>query len=262
LTYKTINFSKESGIGIIQLNRPTKLNSLNKQLFSELNQALDDLSLDRETKVVILYGNDKMFGAGADLKMIASSAPNVVEAHYFFSQEATPVYHKLAKIGKPTIAAISGMAFGGVFELALACDLRIASETASFCFPEINLGLLPGGGGTQRLPRIIGLTKAKEMLFTGDTIDAHEAYRIGLVNKVVAPEMLLEQAKYMANKLTQKPSFALRMIKTAVNNGYEIPIDTALEYEGRCFEMLYSTDDAQQGITAFIEKRKPHFLGK
>ncbi|KJS15743.1 MAG: hypothetical protein VR69_12045 [Peptococcaceae bacterium BRH_c4b] len=262
MPYKTIILSKENGIATIQLDRPTKLNALNKQLFIELARALDDLSADRETKVVILYGNDKIFGAGADLRMISSSASTAVEAHYFFEQEATPVYHKLAKIGKPVIAAISGLAFGGVFELALACDLRIASETATFGLPEISLGLLPGGGGTQRLPRIVGLTKAKEMLFTGDTIDANEAYRIGLVNKVVAPDMLLEEARYMAEKLVRKSSFALKMIKTAVDTGYELPLDAALEYEGRCFEMLFSTDDAHEGINAFIEKRKPIFTDK
>lgn len=207
MCYDTIILTKEKGIAIIQLNRPAKLNALNQTLLSELNQVLDNLNNDRDVKVVILYGDHKIFGAGADLKMIATMAPTAVEAHFFFGREAAPVYQKLAGMGKPVIAAISGLALGGVFELALACDIRIASDTATFGLPEVNVGLLPGGGGTQRLPRIIGLTKAKELLFTGETIDAQEAYRLGLLNKVVAPESLLEEAKTMAAKLAIKPAF-------------------------------------------------------
>lgn len=262
MCYDTIILTKEKGIAIIQLNRPAKLNALNQTLLSELNQVLDNLNNDRDVKVVILYGDHKIFGAGADLKMIATMAPTAVEAHFFFGREAAPVYQKLAGMGKPVIAAISGLALGGVFELALACDIRIASDTATFGLPEVNVGLLPGGGGTQRLPRIIGLTRAKELLFTGETIDAQEAYRLGLLNKVVAPESLLEEAKTMAAKLAKKPAFSLKMIKTALDTGYQLPMEAALAYEGRCFDLLFSTEDAQEGIKAFIEKRKPQFSGK
>jgi enoyl-CoA hydratase len=262
MSYKTVVVTRENRTAVIQMNRPQKLNTLDQILYRELDKVLDELTDDPEIKVIILYGNEKFFGAGADLKTIARKSPTSIDAHFFFSREALPAYHKLAKTGKPVIAAISGLALGGIFELALACDLRIASETATFGLPEIKLGLLPGGGGTQRLPRIIGLTKAMELLFTGDTIDAQEAYRIGLVNKVVPPHMLLEEAKYMAEKLAEKPAFALRMIKTAVYAGYNLPLEVALEYESRCFEMIYSTEDAKEGISAFLEKRKPNFTGK
>lgn len=262
MSYETIILTKDNGIATIQLNRPAKLNALNQTLLSELNLVLDSLHNDREVKVVILCGNDKIFGAGADLTMISTMAPSAVEAHYFFGKDAAAVYNKLAGMSKPVIAAISGLALGGVFELALACDLRIASTKAVFGLPEVNVGLLPGGGGTQRLPRLIGLTKAKELLYCGETIDAQEAYRIGLVNKVAAPESLLDAAQTMAAKLAAKPAFALKMIKTSVDTGYELPLEAALAYEGRCFDLLFSTEDAHEGIKAFMEKRQPQYLGK
>jgi enoyl-CoA hydratase len=260
--FKNLIMTKENEIAILKLNRCTKLNALNLPLFDELNCALNDLTKDIDIKAVILYGNDKIFGAGSDLNMIKNAAPTSVEANLFFRNRANPVYDKLYQLDKPVIAAISGLAMGGVFELALACDLRIASETATFGLPEIKLGLIPGGGGTQRLPRIVGLTKAAEILFTGETFDAREAYRIGLLNKVVAPEMLLEEAVDMAKKLAAKPRFALKMLKSAMNTGFELPLNLALEYERRCFEMLFSTQDAQEGMNSFLEKRKPQFLGK
>ncbi|GAW92629.1 enoyl-CoA hydratase/isomerase family protein [Calderihabitans maritimus] len=259
--YESIIVEKEGAVGIISLNRPKKLNSLNLKVFQEMSDALKECTQDNDLKVLILSGSEKVFGAGADLKMISEEAPTSLKAHYFFSRQALPIYHQLAEFPGPTIAAISGLALGGVFELALACDLRIASETATFGLPEINLGLIPGGGGTQRLPRLVGMTKAKELLFTGDTFDAQEAYRIGLVNKVVAPDRLMEEAKYMANRLAQKPAFALQLLKKAVNQGMELPLPLALELEGRCFELLFSTEDAKEGIRAFMEKRKPNFPG-
>lgn len=257
-----IIISREKEVGLIQLNRASKMNALNETLLEELGWALDELEGDRWTKVVVLYGNDRLFGAGADLTMLTDLCTSSVDAHFFFGRVFAPVYARLAEMGKPVIAAVSGYALGGVFELALACDLRIASETAVFGLPEVNLGLLPGAGGTQRLPRLIGLTKAKEMLYTGEPIDAQEAYRIGLVNKVVPADKLLEEAMSLAKKLSEKPAFAVRMIKTVVDTGVELPLDAALRYEGRCFEMLFSTEDAHKGINAFLAKRKPQFCGK
>jgi enoyl-CoA hydratase len=226
----------------------------------ELISALTDVEADDQIKVLILTGGEKVFGAGADLKMVqdVDSSP---AAHAFFRLGAE-MFRRLADLGKPTIAAVAGLALGGGCELALCCDLRVAAENASFGVPEIKVGLLPGGGGTQRLPRIVGQTKAKEMLFIGDPVNAEEAYRIGLVNKVVPPEKLMEEARALARTLASRPSFSIRMIKTAVNKGIDLSIDAALAYEARCFEMLFSTQDEKEGVRAFIEKRKPVYQGK
>ncbi|MDA8333577.1 MAG: enoyl-CoA hydratase-related protein [Peptococcaceae bacterium] len=259
MEYTAIILSRENGVGLIQLNRPSKLNALNETLLAELKAALVDLAAAGDVKAVVLYGGEKLFGAGADLKMITARAASTVEAHLFFGRELGPVYGQLSDMGKPVIAAVDGYALGGACELALACDLRVAGETAVFGLPEVNLGLLPGGGGTQRLPRLVGPTRAKEMLFTGESIDAQEAYRIGLVNKVVPAGKVLEEALALAEKIARKPAFAVRMIKSAVDTGAALPLDAALRYEGRCFEMLFSTADAREGVSAFLDRRKPRF---
>nr|WP_269434679.1 enoyl-CoA hydratase-related protein [Desulfosarcina alkanivorans] len=162
----------------------------------------------------------------------------------------------------PVIAAISGLALGGGGELALAWDIRIASETAVFGQPEINIGVIPGGGGTQRIPRLMGIGKAKELMYTGDSIETHEAHRIGLVNKVVATASLIDTAKEMAAIFSSKPAFALKMTKMAINDGINMDIRSALAYEARCFEWLFATHDQKEGMAAFIEKRKPEFIGQ
>ncbi|MBE0616683.1 MAG: enoyl-CoA hydratase/isomerase family protein, partial [Proteobacteria bacterium] len=222
---------------------------------------LTDIEYDDHVGAVIITGSDKAFGAGADLKMI-SDLDGTVAAHRFFGRLGGEPYRRLASMGKPTIAAVAGLALGGACEVALACDLRIAADNASFGLPEVKLGLLPGGGGTQRLPRLVGVTKAKELLFTGDPIDAQEAYRIGLVNKVVPLERLLEEAQAMAARIASRPAFALRMIGAAVDGGVDLPLDAALAYEARCFEMLFSTEDEREGVQAFVEKRKPVYKGR
>jgi enoyl-CoA hydratase len=259
MTFGTLKLQKDEHITTICLNRPHKLNTLNEQLFTELEAALDQVAGDTETRVLVLAGDVSTFGAGADIQMIATNAVNAVQAHHFFQKRANPVYDKLSRLEIPTLAAISGLALGGVLELALACDLRVASETATFAMPEVNLGLMPGGGATQRLPRLIGATKALEMLLFGDFIDAKEAYRVGLVNKVVPPNRLMDEVQHMASKLAEKPTYALKMLKNAVMNGLELPLTSALEYERRCFEILFSTRNAREGMEAFIEKRKPRF---
>ena len=180
---------------------------------------------------------------------------------YEFYKTRNPA-HELEKLDKPVIAAIGGLALGGGCELALACDLRIASETALFGQPEINIGLIPGSGGTQRLPRIIGVAKAKEILFTGDVINANEAYRIGLVNKVVPTESLMDETKKIASKLAEKPPLALRITKAVINAGRDVDLASSLKYEAQGFCILFSTEDSKEGLKAFLEKRKPIFKGK
>lgn len=260
MNYNTILYNKEGEIALITLNRPKNMNSLNSELLRELDKVLTEIDRDNEVKIVILSGNEKVFAAGADISDV-SNFNSPAEVHRFV-KEAQAVINKLEDLEKPTIAAISGLALGGGCEIVLACDLRIAAENAILGQPEIKLGILPGAGGTQRLPRLIGTTKAKELLFTGDSIDALEAYRVGLVNKVVPVESLMEEAKKMALKIARQPGYAIKIIKLAVNKGLDMDIKSAISYEARCFEILFATEDQKEGMRAFIEKRKPLFKNK
>ena len=255
----TIKFEKNEGIGIIFLNRPKQMNALSVDLVEELSGLLDEIAGDVEIGVVIITGNERVFCVGADIKEV-SSVDSPVKAHSFFAKIRS-LFDKIEDLEKPVIAAVAGFALGGGCELALACDLRIAAENAKFGLPEIKLGIIPGGGGTQRLLRIMGVTKAKELIYTGESIDAKEAFARGLVNKVVTVESLMDEAKKMASKVTRHPSFALKMAKHAVNGGINMDIKSAIAYEARCLEILFSTEDMNEGINAFIEKRKPNFLG-
>jgi len=259
MRYENIIYEKEDGFAIITLNRPQRKNAINLELMKELLNALSEIKEDEEIRTAIITGAGDAFAAGADITMFdALTSP--VKA-WELSQGRNPI-HEIERINKPFIAAINGLALGGGCELALACDLRIASEKAIFGQPEINLGLLPGAGGTQRLPRLVGLTKAKELLFTGDTISAEEAYRIGLVNRVVKEENLMEEAKKLAKKLASKPPIALRVIKSVINRGINTDIESGLKYEVDGFAILFSTKDREEGIKAFLEKRKPQFKGE
>jgi enoyl-CoA hydratase len=260
MNFNTIIYEKGEGVGIIKLNRPKRMNALCNELLRELNMLIDNIKKDDEISVVIITGDEKFFASGADINELAGVvAP--IDAHHI-EPSAPYVFNKIEKLEKPVIAAISGPALGGGCELALACDIRIAAENATFGQPEIRVGIVPGAGGTQRLPRLIGLGKAKELLYTGDPIDAQEAYRIGLVNKLVRVESLMEEAKKMALKLVRQPGFALKMIKMAVNHGINMDLQSAMAYEARCFEMAFSTEDQKEGMRAFIEKRKPIFKGR
>ena len=257
MEYKTILYEKKEGIGIITLNRPDRMNALNSTLLRELDHVLSEIEEDSDVKVVIITGSEKFFAAGADItELDKMSTP--VDVHGFI-KEAQAVINKLEDLEKPVIAAVSGLALGGGCELAMACDLRIAAENAMFGQPEIKIGVIPGAGGTQRLPRLVGVTKAKELLYTGDSIDANEAYRIGLVNKVVPVASLMDEAMKMASKIARQPGVALRMTKFAVNSGMNMDLKSAMSYEARCFEILFSTEDQKEGVKAFIEKRKPAF---
>jgi enoyl-CoA hydratase/carnithine racemase len=257
MDYQTILYEKKEGIATVTLNRPKSMNSLSSQLLKELVNVLAVISQDDEIKVVILTGSEKFFAAGADITEIGNLS-NSVDAHRFL-KDAQVVYNEIEDLEKPVIAAISGVALGGGCELALACDLRIAADNAMFGQPEIKIGVIPGGGGTQRLPRIIGPTKAKELLYTGDFIDAQEAYRVGLVNKVVPVSTLIDESRKMALKIARQPGFALKITKIAVNGGLNMDIKSAMAYEARCFELLFSTEDQKEGMKAFVEKRKPVF---
>lgn len=258
MSYSTLLFHRENGIGTITLNRPKQKNAINDEMMAELYDLIKEITLDDEIKVVIVTGGKEFFAAGADIKLL-SSISSPLRA-YDFSQ-ASPI-SGLEKLEKPVIAAISGFALGGGLEIALACDLRIASETAFFGQPEIKLGLIPGSGGTQRLPRIIGLAKAKEMLFLGDSIDAHEAYRIGLVNKVVPVEDLMNEVKRMAANIAARPALAVKVTKMAINTGINMSLESALRLESQSFGLLFSTEDQKEGVAAFNEKRAPLFKGR
>jgi len=260
MVLNTITYEKSEGIGIITLNRPKSMNAINGEFISELDKLFDEIIRDDEISAVIITGSKKFFCAGADIKEI-SEIRTPMEAHLFVSR-VQRLFNKIEKLEKPVIAAVSGLALGGGCELALVCDIRIAAENAIFGQPEIKIGVIPGAGGTQRLPRMVGLGRAKEFLFTGDTIDAHEAYRIGLVNKVIPVESLMAEAKKMALKLANQPPLALRMIKAVINEGINTDIQSALALEARYFEILFSTEDQKEGMEAFIKKRKPIFKGR
>lgn len=244
-------------IGILKINRPKALNALNKSTVHELDDLIEQIKNNYNIKVLII-GSDNNFAAGADIKDMINC--NVDEAKAFsFSN----TFKKIESLEIPTIAAIDGYALGGGLELALACDFRIASSTAKLGFPEINLGIMPGAGGTIRLPKLIGVSKAKELIFLGEIIDADRAVQIGLVNKLVEQEKTIETAIVWAKKLSKKAPIALRVAKETIESGYaEINIDHALEIEEKNWSNLFSTEDQKEGMNAFIEKRKPIYKGK
>jgi enoyl-CoA hydratase len=261
MEYSTIQFKKEGEIGYIILNRPKQLNSINKKMIEELYYLIDEeIENDDELGVIIITGNEKIFCAGADITEVTKVSS--VKNAYFFSKRYQNVFNKVENISKIVIAAISGYAVGGGCELALSCDWRVLSETARMGLAEINIGALPGGGGTQKLPRLIGVAKAKELLYTGEAISASEALKIGLANIVVPADKLLEEAKIIAEKLLTRSKIALRFIKQTVNSGMNMNLESALEWEAQCFAGLSTTHDFREGTAAFLEKRKPQFKGK
>ncbi|KJS18334.1 MAG: enoyl-CoA hydratase [Peptococcaceae bacterium BRH_c4b] len=254
---ETILVERRGPVGIITLNRPNKMNALNKTVVDELTKVITEFQQDKEVRAVIITGGESVFGAGADIDEIAALAG--VFDGYNFSRKSQDLFSMIENLSKPVIAAITGVALGGCLELALACDIRIASDNARMGLPEINLGLLPGAGGTQRLPRLVGPGQAKWMLFSGRTVKALEALQIGLVQQVVPPEELFNTALKMAEELAGKPALALATIKDLVNTGFELDLSRALQYESRGFGLLFDTEDRLEGIQAFTEKRRPDF---
>jgi enoyl-CoA hydratase len=247
-------------VALLTINRPKALNALNAATLTELEQAIAALQLNPEVKVIILTGaGEKAFVAGGDITAMQPLGP--LEARKV-AQQAQQLFNAIEYGDKVVIAAINGYALGGGCELALACDLRIAAESAKFGQPEINLGIIPGWAGTQRLARLIGKSKAKELMFTGDMISAAEAERLGLINQVVAAQDLLTSARQLGEKIAQKPQVALKLIKTAVNNGLEMESQKAFAYEAELFGLCFATHDQKEGMSAFMEKRSPLWQDK
>jgi enoyl-CoA hydratase len=261
MNYETVLFEKKNDIGIITLNRPDRMNALSRQLKEEVWALFESWESDDAVRAVILTGGKKVFSAGADIKE-RSTVQMAQSQFYSHQKKSQEFYTRIEQYEKPVIAAVSGLALGGGCELALVCDLRIASETARFGLPEVKLGSMPSAGGTQRLPRLIGAARAKEMLFSGEFVDAQEAYRIGLVNKVVPVEKLMPEAREWALKLTERPPLSLKYIKRAIQMGLGLDLPSALDYEAQCSSILYVSEDRKEGMKAFAEKRKPVFKGR
>ncbi len=258
MEYSTIIVQREGRIGIITLNRPEALNALNSQMVKELISALDSLNQDESVRCVIVTGSERAFSAGADIKeMVNMNSVQMAMTEHFF-----PLWDKVGRYPKPIVAAVSGFVLGGGLELAMSCDIIVASETAVFGQPEIDIGVMPGGGGTQRLTRAIGKYKAMEMILTGKRINAEEAYKFGLVNAVVPKELFIEEAKKIATKIAEKSPVAVKLAKAAVNKALEVGLTQGLDFERELFYLLFSSEDKQEGMKAFIEKRKPDFRGR
>ena len=256
---KYVRFEKKEGIGWIQFNRPEKLNALNPYVMKDLETVVVRCEEDEDIKVLVLKGNEKAFAAGADIENMSRGD---IKFAYELTDLTLRVQERLADLPKPSIAAISGYALGAGCEVALCCDFRIAAENAVLGLPEITLGIIPGGGGTQRLPRLVGLGPATELVFLGETIKADRAERIGLVNKVVPLDQLESEAKSLACKLMERPTMALRAAKTAVRKGLSTSLKEGLQIEQDLFSMLFGTHDQKEGMAAFMEKRKPVFKGR
>lgn len=260
MDYQNILVEKEDDIAILYINRPKALNALNKETLLEIKMAISQIAEDQEVKVVIITGSgDKAFVAGADITYMQNM--NAVEGREF-GKLGQEVFNLIESIEKPVIAAVNGFALGGGCELAMSCDFRIASDKAKFGQPEVTLGITPGFGGTQRLPRLVGMGMAKQLLFSGEMIDAQEALRIGLVNRVVPGEQLLAAAKQIARSISKNAQLAVRFCKVAVNQGMQTDIDRAMTIEADLFGLCFSTEDQKEGMKAFVEKRKAEFKGK
>lgn len=251
---------RDGGVVVVTINRPAVLNALNRQTLDQLQALFVDLRHDPSIGAVILTGaGAKAFVAGADINELAVLTPVSAREHALAGQQ---VFDRVENLGKPVIAAINGFALGGGCELAMACTLRLAADTAKLGQPEIALGLLPGYGGTQRLARLVGKGKAMEMVLTGTPIGAAEAERIGLVNRVVPAADLMAEAKKLAEVLARQAPIAVRYIINAINNGLEMPFEAACAYEATLFGLVSGTEDMREGTRAFLEKRKPEFTGK
>ena len=259
MTYKNILLEKKDAVGTITINRPDVLNALNKETLSDLSLAVDELENDSTIKVAVLTGKGKAFIAGADIKQMKDMSPLEAKA---FAEKGHSILMKIEHSRLPFIAAVNGYALGGGCEVMMACDIIFAAQNAKIGQPEINLGIHPGFGGTQRLPRLVGCMKAKELLLTGDTISAQEALRIGLVNKVVDDDKLNEETEKLAHQFASKSSVQLAFIKSLVNKGLDVDIASACALEISYFSSSFSTEDQKEGMTAFLEKRKPLFKGK
>jgi len=248
---------REGAVGVVLLNRPEALNALSSALMDELVGALEQLDRDPEVRCIVLGGNERAFAAGADVAELATATPiDLYESRRLDRWDA------IRALRTPLVAAVSGFCLGGGCELAMACDLIVASETAQFGQPEINLGVLPGAGGTQRLTHAVGKALAMDVILTGRFLSADEALRAGLVARVVACEAWLVEAKRVAAGIAAKSPVSVRLAKEAVDQAFEAPLSAGVQFERRAFSLARASDDATEGLNAFIEKRKPHFKGR
>lgn len=258
MAYETITLDVDNHVALVTLNRPDALNALNDQLMSELANCLTGCQENDKVRCIVIAGSDKAFAAGADIAMMKDKS--FVEA--FTGDLFTPETDQIMRVRKPIIAAVSGYALGGGCELAMMCDFIIASETAKFGQPEINLGVVAGIGGTQRLTRLVGKSKAMDMNLTGRFMDAEEAERSGLVSRVVPVKKLLDEARGAAEKIAEKSMVSVMVVKEAVNRAYEVPLREGLLFERRVFHSLFATEDQKEGMSAFLEKREAQFRDK
>jgi len=260
MKYENILYEKSEGIATITINRPNVLNALNMQALQEISSSLDDAEEDETVKVIVITGaGDRSFTTGLDLKAIKGLSPLDAMNQDLLGQKLTK---KIEELKKPVIAAINGYALGGGLELAMSCDLRIASENARLGQTELNVGLIPGWGGTQRLPRLVGRGIAQELIFTGKMIDAATAKQLGLLSTVVPPDKLKSAVKELASELMTKSPVGIQLVKRLINSSLEIDLTRGLVQEAQAFGILVSTEDFNEGVAAFIEKRKPKFTGK
>ncbi len=257
--YDNLLYKVKDNIALIIINRPKALNALNTETLNELVNAIEEVQNDKEIKAAIITGEGRAFVAGADIAQMKALTTVKGREMTILGQR---VFDKIENIDKPVIAAVNGFALGGGCELAMACDIRIASEKAKFGQPEVNLGIIPGYGGTQRLPRLVGKGMAKYLIYTGEMIDAAEAYRIGLVQKVVAPEELVDKAVDVAKTIMSKAPIAIKMAKHAINNGLNLDLHSGIAYEAEAYTTTFSTEDRVEGMTAFAEKREADFKNK
>ena len=257
MNFENLLVEQKDRVALLTINRPKSLNALNGETLRELVQAFSTLEQEEEVKVIILTGaGDKAFVAGGDISVMAKATPLLARE---LALQAQRLFNRIETCSKPVIAAINGYALGGGCELAMACDIRLASDNAKIGQPEINLGIIPGWAGTQRLPRLVGKGRAKELIFTGDMLSAAEARNIGLVNRVFPQAELLPAATQMAQKIAAKGGIALRLAKEAIDNGMEMDITRAGDYEADLFALCFATEDQKEGMGAFLEKRQAVF---
>lgn len=257
MTYKWLITEVQDHVGLVRLNNPKALNALNPELMRELADVLTAWDQDETVRVIVITGNEKAFAAGADIRSMAEATPvDMLLSSYI------DLFDRLEHIRKPLIAAVSGWALGGGFELAMACDIIVAAETAVFGQPEINLGIIPGAGGTQRLTRTVGKYLAMEMVLNDRRLTAEEAARFGLVNRVVPKERYLDEALELAKQIAQRAPLAVLLGKEAVRYALEGPLSAGLRHERRLFYLLFATEDQKEGMRAFLEKRKPEWKGR